>query len=93
MWSVYRFSLSGGARAYCDALEILRHAGFRRAAAREPLEGAATFPAAVVTDARRDPADVTRIIFAMLQEAGLRPVSVSGCRVAERPPAVRGARA
>jgi len=32
MWTVFRFSLSGGGeRAYRDALDILRGAGFRRA--------------------------------------------------------------
>ena len=94
MWSVFRFSLSdGGERAYRDALEILRGAGFRRAPdAAAPCETGAPFPAAVVADVRRSPAEVTRIIFVALHEAGLRPVGVSGCRAAERPPAELAAR-
>jgi hypothetical protein len=94
MWSVFRFSLSdGGERAYRDALEILRGAGFRRAP--DPVarcEPGAAFPAVVVGDVRRSPAEVTRIIFVTLDEAGLRPVGVSGCRAAERPSPERAAR-
>jgi hypothetical protein len=84
MWTVFRFSLSGGcARAYRDALEILRGAGFRQA--DEPLDPAAPFAASVLADVHRDPADVTRAIFSALGDAGLRPVAVSGCRLPERP--------
>ncbi len=94
MWSVFRFSLSdGGDRAYRDALEILRGAGFRRAPAPGRFDGLAPFPAAVVADVRRSPADVTRAIFEALHEAGLRPVAVSGCAIAERPPVEHAARA
>jgi hypothetical protein len=84
VWTVFRFSLSGGgARAYRDALEILRGAGFRQAPG--PLDPSAAFPASVLAEVRRDPADVTRAIFSALADAGLRPVAVSGCRARERP--------
>jgi hypothetical protein len=92
MWSVFRFSLAGGgARAYRDALAILRGAGFERASPAE-LDQDAPFPAAVVADVPRSPDDVTRVIFAALSEAGLRPVGVSGCRMPPRPPVDVGAR-
>ncbi len=94
MWTVFRFSLSGGAeRAYRDALDILRGAGFRRAGGAEPIDVGAPFPAAVLADLRRTPGDVTRIIFDALRDAGLRPVAVSGCRAEARPAPGRGARA
>lgn len=86
MWTVFRFSLCGaGAREYRDALELLRGAGFRCAPSAETIDAAAPFPAAVVADVRRSPDEVTRVIFAALSEAGLRPVAVSGCPVAARP--------
>ncbi|HET8539634.1 MAG TPA: hypothetical protein VFL83_07155 [Anaeromyxobacter sp.] len=93
MWTVFRFSLaSGDARAYREALEILGGAGFRPRPAG-PIDAGAPFPAAVVGDVQRAAADVTRVIFAALAEAGLRPVAVSGCALAEAPPATLGARA
>ena len=92
MWSVFRFSLCrGGERAYRDALEILRGAGFRQAPAPEPVDADAPFPAAVVADVGGSPADVTRAIFEALQAAGLRPTAVSGCAIVERPPAEHAA--
>ncbi len=79
MWTVFRFSLRGGeARAYHDALEILRRAGFRSARAVDAIDPEAPFPAAVAADVRSEPADVTRAIFSALHEAGLHPVAVSG---------------
>lgn len=93
MHALFRIALSGGGdRAYRDALEILAGAGFRRAGAG-PVDPRATFPAAVLAEVWRDPADVTRAIFAVLREAGLRPVAVTGCRVAERRPVARVAAA
>lgn len=92
MWTVFRFSLAGGGeRAYRAALEILSGAGFRRAGG--PVDLAATFPAAVLAEVPRTPADVTRAIFEALHEAGLRPVGVCGCRADARPSPERGARA
>ncbi len=85
MWTVFRFSLCGGERAYRDALEILRGAGFRRAGAAA-VDADSPFPAAVVADVRSDPSDVTRAIFSALRDAGLRPVGVSGARIAAPPP-------
>ncbi len=79
MWTIFRFSLrAGGAGAYREALEILRGAGFRRADAGDAIDADAPFPAGVVADVRSEPADVTRAIFAVLHEAGLHPVGVSG---------------
>ncbi len=93
MWTLLRFSLSGGgARAYRDALELLRRAGFRRAGA-ERIDPDAAFPAAVVGDVGTEPEEATRAVFAVLREAGLRPVAVSGARVALRPAPALGARA
>jgi hypothetical protein len=82
MWMLFRFSLCGGERAYRDALEILRGAGFQRAGGGDVLDAEAPFPAAVVADVRNEPADVTRAIFSALREAGLRPVGVSGAAIA-----------
>ncbi len=94
MWTVFRFSLSGGgARAYRDALEILRGAGFRRAPGPERIGADGTFPGAVVADVRRDPAEITRAIFEALHEGGLHPVAVTGCAIGERLAAERTARA
>jgi hypothetical protein len=94
MWTVFRFSLRGGdARAYRDALEILRGAGFRAAPGVGPIDSDAPFPAAVAADVERPAADVTRVIFAALCDAGLHPVAVSGCAVAEPAPAEQGVRA
>ncbi|HEX9049351.1 MAG TPA: hypothetical protein VF841_02350 [Anaeromyxobacter sp.] len=91
MWMRVRFSLSGGGeRAYREALEILRGAGFgpEEAGAGEPIEVGAPFPAAVIADVRREPAEVTRAVFSALRAAGLRPLGVSGAPVA-LPPAAR----
>jgi hypothetical protein len=93
MWTLFRFSLRGGARAYGDALEILRGAGFQRADVAAALDPDAPFPAAVVADVRSEPADVTRAIFSALHEAGLHPVGVSGAPVTLPPDAGVGARA
>jgi hypothetical protein len=94
MWTLFRFSLRGGeARAYGDALEILRGAGFRRADAGTAIDADAPFPVAVVADVRSEPADVTRAIFSALHEAGLHPVGVSGAPMTLPPPATVAARA
>ena len=94
MWTVFRFSLCcGGDRAYREALEILRGAGFRHVPGPPPAGADAPFPAAVLADVGRSPADVTRAIFEALDEAGLHPVAVSGCAIGEQPPAERAARA
>jgi hypothetical protein len=83
MWMICRFSLCGGGeRAYRDALEILRGAGFQRAGGDDALDDRAPFPAAVVADVRNEPEDITRAIFSALREAGLRPVAVSGAAIA-----------
>lgn len=86
MWTLFRFSLcGGGARAYGEALEILRGAGFRCAETGEAIDADAPFPAAVVADVGGEPAEVTRVIFSTLREAGLRPVGVS-CAPLALPP-------
>ncbi len=84
VWTVFRFALrDGDARAYRDALRILRGAGFRGLPAPGPAGCDAPFPAAVLADVDRAPPDVTRVIFAALWDAGLHPVAVSGCALAE----------
>ncbi len=85
MWTRFRFSLCGGARAYREALEMLRRAGFHGAGAAEAFDADAPFPAAVVGDVGSEPSDVTRAIFSALREAGLRPVAVSGAPIAIAP--------
>jgi len=79
MHALFRFSLSGaGPSGYRDAFAILARAGFRRAGSPGPVDARAIFPAAVLGEVGRSPEDVTRVIFAVLAEAGLRPVAVSG---------------
>lgn len=93
MHALFRFSLSGaGPRGYRDAFRILARAGFRRVGSPGPVDADATFPAAVLGEVGCSPEGVTRVIFAVLAGAGLRPVAVSGCAFPARPAAEEAAR-
>lgn len=93
MNALLRFALSGGGPSgYREAFEILSRAGFRRVGPSGPVDAAATFPAAVLGEVGVSPEDVTRVVFAALGEAGLRPVAVSACDFPARPLAEEAAR-
>lgn len=94
MWTVFRFALSGADdRAYREAYDILRGAGFARASEVAAPSDLGSFPAAVVADVTQDPSAVTRVIFAALAEARLRPLAVTGCPAAWEPRLEAGATA
>jgi hypothetical protein len=86
MWTIIRFSLSGGdAARYRAAFALLRRAGFREHQGADSPRAGEAFAAAAVGDVEGDPSVVARAIFERLAEARLSPVMVSGARVRAAP--------